>query len=187
VEAVIASGLRYDVDGTDEITAVCDSWGPFAEENGSDDLAPENVIGRSLWDFVTDETTQQLYRDILVRVRQGRTIRFPIRCDAPDRRRVLEMRLSPRPEGAVEFRTRTLSETLRSSLPLLEIRAPRGEDMLRICGWCKQVDLDGAWAELEDALPRLRLFERERLPQLTHGICGACLEEVLQVIEGGAR
>ena len=76
--------------------------------------------------------------------------------------------------GGVRFETRTLQSVDRPPQRLLDRYASRASDLLRICGWCKSVEVGGAWKEVEEAVDSLRLFERPRLPELTHGICYAC-------------
>src|SRR5205807_257981 len=118
-------------------------------------------------------------RDLLTKVRTGRTIRFEFRCDTPGARRLLEMAISPGGPGAVEFRTRVLSEQPRLAVKLLAGDVPRSADLLRACSWCKRVDVGGEWAEVEEAVALLRLFEHPSLPMLTHGICESCLAHLL--------
>ncbi|MFN8587284.1 MAG: hypothetical protein U0704_05735 [Candidatus Eisenbacteria bacterium] len=47
-----------------------------------------------------------------------------------------------------------------------------------MCGWCKAVDADGQWVEPELGVELLNLFERDALPEITHGICAECYERV---------
>jgi hypothetical protein len=53
-----------------------------------------------------------------------------------------------------------------------------------MCGWCKRVSVRNTWVEVEDAVLELRLFEREVLPDLTHGICPGCLETTERMMRG---
>src|SRR5262245_41935895 len=169
-----AAPLVYWIDRRDVITEVGGAWLAFALANGAPELDSASVVGRRLWDFVGDPTTGQLYRGILARARAGRAARFPFRCDAPASRRLLEMAVTAEGDGGVRFETRTLEEASRPPEALWERGAERSGDLLRVCGWCKRVDA-GGWAEVEEAVARLRLFERDRLPALTHGICETCL------------
>ena len=158
----------------DEIVSVSEAWTRFALANDAPDLVREKVLNRPLWDFITDLSTEQLYRQILERVRSGEAARFSFRCDASDRQRFMEMSITALENGGVRFETRTLRSVDRPPQSLLGRYAPRADDLLRICGWCKRVDVGGAWKEVEEAVDLLRLFERPRLPELTHGICEAC-------------
>ena len=50
---------------------------------------------------------------------------------------------------------------------------------LTICSWCKRVDVgDDKWAEVEDAVRDLELFNGTLLPTLTHGMCLDCLASI---------
>lgn len=95
------------------------------------------------------------------------------------------MDVSPGPDGSVEFRVRTLSEEERPPQPLFDPGRPRSEDLLRVCGWCKKVDVGGRWKEVEEAVPLLGLFEQTLLPHLTHGICEDCYHGMIESIRGG--
>ncbi len=57
---------------------------------------------------------------------------------------------------------------------LLDSNAEKTEELIRICGWCKKIDVRrDDWKDLEKAINTLGLFEREKFPLLTHGICDA--------------
>ncbi len=178
--------IRYTLNDSDEIVAVNDDWDAFATANGAPHLAAGQVLGRSLWEFVTDDTTRLLYRDVLARVRRDRAIRFTFRCDAPDCRRQLEMEVSGAPDGGTTFRVRTLAEETRPPQPLLDPAHPRSAQLLRACGWCKKVDLDGRWVEVEEAVEAMGLFQHAELPQVTHGICDDCFARMSAAIEEAA-
>ena len=62
-------GISYQLNELDEIVSVSKGWTRFALANDAPDLVPEKVLNRPLWDFITDLTTEQLYRQILKRVR----------------------------------------------------------------------------------------------------------------------
>jgi hypothetical protein len=179
--------IHYRLNDRDEIVFLNEAWGPFAVANGDDRLAAAEVLGRPLWEFISDPTTRHLYRDILARARRGAPVRFTFRCDSPSCRRVLAMDVSGGPGGAVEFRTRVLSEEAREPQPLLERDRPRSEEFVRMCGWCKKVDVGGRWAEVEEAVARLGLFDRPLLPRLTHGICEDCYARMIETLRAGER
>jgi hypothetical protein len=168
-------GLVYRLNRRDEFTYIDEKWGSFAAANDALDLLPGLVLSRPLWDFISDETTAQLYREILRRARAGHVARFGFRCDAPEYRRSMEMTVAGLGGGEVQFETRVLREERRPRQELLGRYAARAGDMLRMCGWCKRVDVGaGRWEEVEEAVRALCLFERQAMPPLTHGICEAC-------------
>ena len=178
------ANIVYRLNSQDEFIYVNEVWEDFASANDAADLSREQVLARPVWDFIADDTTAQLYREILRHVRAGRPARFNFRCDAPEFRRRMEMTISGRDGGGVQFETRTLGEEERPRQELLERYAPRADDLLRMCGWCKRVDLgDGRLGEVEQAVAELGLFERKALPRLTHGMCVTCSRTAIEEIE----
>lgn len=174
--------LCFRLNDRDEIIFVNESWNAFAKANGGEELMAPQVIGRRLWGFITDATTRQLYLDVLKRVRSGSRVRFRFRCDTPSRRRLLEMDVSQLAD-TTEFRTCVIWEEEREYQALLEPDRLTSGEFLHVCAWCKKVDIGSGWAEVEDAVSALRLFERPLLPQLTHGICQVCYREMMRIIE----
>jgi len=167
--------FSYRVDGEDRIDQVSSEWLDFARENDAPDLDSEAVIGQSIFQFVSNEETRHLYGMILDRVRsRGNEVVVPFRCDGPSVRRFMELEVSPGPEGHVRFQGRIVREEKRQPVPLLDSSINRGDDFLKVCSWCKRVQAEGEWLEVELAVERLELFSRQRLPQLTHGICDEC-------------
>lgn len=155
-----------------------EAWDRFAAANAGRSVTSDRILQRSLWDYITDETTRELYRQILKQIREGRTVRFTLRCDSPDCRRLLQMDVGRGAGNTVEFRTRTLSEESRDPIDLPTAQQGASGELIRTCGWCKKLFVDGAWLEIEPALQSLELFERSALPKLTHGICEPCYERI---------
>ena len=179
------SGVRYTIDANDRISSVDEGWCKFAEANGNDDLMPPNIIGQSLWTHISDATTADLYRQILARIRTGTSSSFSLRCDGPSCRRLLERSITGMPDGSVEFSTHTISAEKREPIDLLAAKPRESANLLRICSWCNRVDAGSGtddWVEVEEATERLKLFELEELPHLTHGICNVCHTAMRQKI-----
>jgi hypothetical protein len=177
------ANIVYRLNSQDEFIYINEEWTNFAIANDASDLLREHVLFRPLWDFISDETTKQLYREILLLVRAGRSTTFTFRCDAPEYRRQMEMTIISLGDGVVQFEISSLQVEKRLRQGLLDRSAPRADNLLRICGWCNRVDVDGGkWLEIDEAVTALNLFEREVLPLLTHGICGACLKSMRETI-----
>ncbi|MBV8857630.1 MAG: hypothetical protein JOZ96_22705 [Acidobacteria bacterium] len=181
--------LIYRLNEHDQICFVGEGWARFAEENDAPGLADEKVLNLSLWDFINDLETAHLYREIVRRAREGRRVGFRFRCDSPARRRLLRMEVTAHEGGGVQFETVTLRAEQRPYQPLLDVLVPRTKELLRVCSWCKKFDVGGGtWEEVEVAVARLGLFEREGLPRLTHGMCRPChlsISERLSAIRSG--
>ncbi|MFN0171893.1 MAG: hypothetical protein ACKV22_36225 [Bryobacteraceae bacterium] len=177
-----SAGIIYRVNDQDKIVFVNAKWDQLAAANAGEAVTASQVLQRRLWDFISDSTTRELYRQVLLRIRDGRSLRFTFRCDSPSCRRLLEMDVHSREDGTVEFRTRTVSEESRQPLVLQESGAAGSGELLRMCGWCKKVFFDGTWTEVEDAVDQLRLFHRTFLPSITHGICEGCYQEMIKTL-----
>jgi hypothetical protein len=175
-----SESLSYAIDDQDHLIKVDEGYYRFAEENGWEEAGTS--LGRSLWDYVAGQELKKLQRLLLRRIRdEVGDVELPFRCDGPDVRREMKIRIVARPGGRVVlFSAQMRSEEAREThMPLLDADAPRGQDTLQMCGWCDRFEVDGEWVEVEEAAKRLELFNREELPTLTHGICPDCTEMLL--------
>jgi hypothetical protein len=93
----------------------------------------------------------------------------------------MNIRIVARPGGRVVlFSAQLRSEEEREEpQPILDPEAPRGTDMLTMCGWCDRFEVGDEWVEVEEAAKRLGLFVRSELPAISHGICPSCSEMLL--------
>ncbi len=171
--------LSYAIDDQDHLIKVDEGYYRFAEENGWDGAGAS--LGRSLWDFVAGHELKKLQRLLLRRIREEvRDIELPFRCDGPDVRREMDIRIVAHPSGrVVMFSARLRSEEPREAQPMLDPEVPRSANTLDMCGWCDRFEVDGEWVEVEEAATRLELFKRRELPAISHGICPRCSEMLL--------
>lgn len=175
--------ILYHIDDQDQIVLVSETWDAFALANEGHNILSSHVFRRSIWDFISDPATEQIYRQVLKTIRSGRSLRFNFRCDSPARRRLLEMNIVSGQRSTVIFNTRTLSEEMRHPPAILGPRKPSSDKFVRMCGWCKKIDMGNQWVEVEVAMEQLRLFEEEKVPSITHGICGECYGKMKLLIE----
>ncbi|MDX9973841.1 MAG: hypothetical protein RBU21_12735 [FCB group bacterium] len=165
----------FEIDSANVISAVSDNWDAFALENEGEEACAGRVLGRPWWEFVTGNEVRMLYTGLLRRVRETKLqLTLPFRCDGPTVRRYMTMTVAPRPDDAVLFSCALVREEPRKLVPLLSREAPRASFALGLCGWCGKARVDGVWMEVEEMLRKLKLFEREQVPTLSHGICPAC-------------
>jgi hypothetical protein len=172
--------LSYAIDDQDHLIRVDEGYYRFAEENGWEEAGTS--LGRSLWDYVSGNEMRKLQRLLVRRIRDEiGNVELPFRCDGPDVRREMNMRIVARPGGRVVlFSARLRSEEEREeSQPLLDPDAPRGTETLTMCGWCDRFEVEGEWVEVEVAAKRLNLFNRPELPATSHSICPSCSEMLL--------
>lgn len=165
--------IGYRIDAHDVIDEVSDSFAEFARQNGAAGLE-EKVLGSSLWDHVLGAEVQAVYRDLLAHARRtGRPVVFPYRCDAPDCRRFLEMRMRRSEAGSISFESRVRREEARAPVDLLEVARQTEPGLLVMCAWCRKIEADG-WVEIEEGIRRLGLFNQTSFPCVTHGMCLPC-------------
>lgn len=177
------AACAYRLDDELRISAVDTAWSTFAQANEAPELVPPRPLGQPIFSYIQDATTVHLYRELYDRVRRSRrAVEFPFRCDAPALRRFLEMEINPDEASGLRVETRVVRIEAREPVALLERSVERGGELLRMCGWCKLVDVEGEWREVEAAVAALGLFDREAMPTITHGICPSCsrrMEELL--------
>jgi hypothetical protein len=167
--------LSYAIDEQDRLIRVDDGYYRFAAENGWEGV--DASLGRSLWDFVAGHEVQRLQRLLLRRIREGvRGVELPFRCDGPEARREMDIRIAADRSGRVVlFSARLRSEEPRAEpQALLDPGAPRDRDFVAMCAWCDRFLVGGEWVEVEEAAKRLELFRRTEMPTLDHGICPRC-------------
>ena len=178
------SPIVYELDAADLIVSVNEAWENFARNNDGGSLTREAVLNKPLWSFIVHLETSQLYRAILQRVRTGRTIQFAYRCDAPQIRRFMSMEVSLLKSIFVQFESRIIRVESREPVRLLDATVERTATLLTVCGWCKKVRrTNGAWAEVEEVIVEMDLFNKEQMPQLTHGMCEDCYTMIIKAIE----
>lgn len=169
--------ILYRINKQDRIVFVNDAWSQFAVENGSPELTSENVLNRSLWDFISDRTTISFYQKILRQVRKGHSMEFNLQCDSGELRRYLVMTVSLRENGDVQFESRLIRAEKRSPQKIFQSDVPRKDEVIIICSWCGKINIGkNNWQEIEDAVKILGLFESDALPQVSHGMCSDCYQ-----------
>ena len=172
---------RIDPDG--RIGFINDAWLAFAAENGWHTSAVQ-VLGSDLMAYIVDPETRHLYNLLINRAREeGREASFNYRCDSPDCRRFMHMRIDYiRELNQVEFRSRVLRLERRDPADLINPSyAARSGEILTMCGWCKAVWVDHAWIEVEQAVELLGVLTEQVLPRISHGICPGCRDRIISV------
>ena len=175
----------WTIDEADKIVHVNDDWLAFAGENTAPQLTASVVLNQPIWRFIQGQETSYLYRQIFSRVRAGVSpVTFPFRCDSPDCRRFMEMKLSLLPGGAIEFISHILREEWRDPVDLLDNSRDQSGEFLKVCSWCKKINIPGqGWGEIEAAIAPLDLFGHHTTPRMTHTICDACHDAVKLELE----
>jgi hypothetical protein len=96
----------------------------------------------------------------------------------------MQMQVSRLPDAGYEFVSTLLREESRDFQALYSASTERSDDLVRSCGWCKKIAIpQEQWVEVEEAVEVLRLFDRQSLPRITHGICPQCHTQFLAEID----
>jgi hypothetical protein len=175
----------YKIDANNIITFVNDDWLAFAQENDAPHLTREATLQKSLLEYISDQETRDLYNQILDTVRATKEkITIPLRCDSPEYRRFIELKMSPKDKGAVELIGHVKKMERRNRVALLEKGSKKSDEFIRTCSWCKKVLVPNeGWFEIEEAIKRLKLMESTVVPKLTHGMCPSCYDKIIQQLK----
>jgi len=176
---------RYRIDGNDIIRQVSRNWQKFLDQNdGPSNLAERNIVGKSIWDYISGKETIQLYKIVFEKVRRNqKELKIPFRCDSPDIKRYLTLSLIPAPGNGIDFVSRIIKTEKRASVELLRNDIKRSKEMINMCSMCKKIRISGnRWEEIETAIDELNLFHGRVLPEISHGICPACFADVMKNI-----
>ncbi len=169
--------ITYDVDAADIIRAVGGDWARNAAQHGG--AHPEAVIGHRLWDFVEGATTRHMYHNLASRVRErAEAIEFPYRCDSPNVRRDMRMRMVPLPDGWIHFESRTVGVSNWRPVPPVPQAGRPTAGLLQICSWCKRGLLDGLWVEPEVLVAAYGMLLDTGEQLISHAICPSCVESL---------
>lgn len=174
--------FQYRIDPEGRIVGVNAEFLRFARENGLPQARESDFIGKTLAESITGTGTAHLYEQLVAKARKGSPVRFPFRCDGPSIRRWFSMKITTDGAGFVTFESRIEREEERPAVRILDPLADRSGEFITMCGWCKSVLLCGHWLLLEDSINALGLFDSAVQPQVSHGICDACLAPILSEI-----
>jgi len=168
----------YIIDDNDNILSInSEKWDYFYEKNsnGSLCLSPD-IIKESLWKYIDGFETSHLYKNIINNVRTyKKEITIPFRCDSPSQRRFLNLTLKPLANNHIEFISKIEKVEDREYVSLFDDTRDFSEEILISCSMCKKIKLEeNLWEEVETAVISLKLFEKPKLPMLSHGLCPYC-------------
>ncbi len=181
-------GVAYAVDANDRIIAVGRrAWDRFAPENGAPEQRAAGIVGRHLFEFVSEPELQQSYRALADKViSTGEPAVIAARCDSPGAVREVRLsigRLPLRDNGpGLLFQARIVTRAARPPLDVFDLRAllsVLGQQadlpIVTMCSFCQQLRRPGSrddddWVSAEEYY-RLGGVSRVRI---SHGMCADC-------------
>ena len=170
------ASLTYQVDSDNIIVHLSGLWDQFAIENGGVGLLGNAVIGKHLFEFIANVQTRHIYQLLFDRCKeQNLILEFPFRCDSPETRRFMSMRIEKLSDGGFSFRSSLMREEIRDAVLLLAHETTRSDETIISCGWCNKIMIeDGSWMEVEEGIAKLDIFGHTVLPRLSHSVCESC-------------
>ena len=186
----VGDRTTYVIDREDRLTSVNSGWSAFAEANGAEDLDRAHVVGDSIWRHIRGTGARRFFQAVFDKARRSEDgLEFPFRCDSPDTRRQMQMRIRPSEDGSLHMETFIREEAPRRVPGLYEPPDDRlpTEGGHVVCTVCKAVrDPGGTWYELDDALEQLELFIGPQSPTPAYDVCPTCEQEIFDEREAAA-
>ena len=141
------STIVYVLDHQDRIISVSGAWDKFADENNGTNLSSKDVCGRPLWDFVTGDATRMWLEAIFQYARLlGTSVVRPYRCDSPDLKRFMRMRIDFEQGGILTVEHEIMATEPRSAPVLIQYGANTLRKTRQRCSICGRVN-SGGWQE----------------------------------------
>lgn len=169
----------YLLDAADRLYYVNRTWDWFAANNHGEHLHTEAILGRSLWDLMTEPDACAWYGTLFAHVRAGNPVVLNIRCDSADWRRLLQLQMFAEDQGFVSCVSGVVEVMRRPYVRLLDRTLPRASGTVRLCSWCGRIEARlGSWREIEDAIAQLGTMSADPLPQIEYTTCPECARYV---------
>ena len=171
----VGFAVEYRLDDKDRIVAVNEDWRRFASANGGPGLAPEQVVGRSLRDFISGDVTRMFVDTLLQSVRlTGRERKLAYRCDSPEAKRYMEMVVAPAADGGIVSRHRLVrEERFAAAIPFVASPGAR-RALVKRCSMCNRLSRNGGELVEADVARREGWLAPVGATPVIYFVCPAC-------------
>ena len=143
-----SSTTVYVLDNQDRIISFSGAWDEFAKENGGTNLSSIDVYGRSIWDFVTGDATRMWLDAVFQYARlRGLKVERPYRCDSPDLKRFMRMRVVPEQASILRIEHEILSTEQRIASVIIKCGSITMKNTRQRCSICGRLKNIGGWQE----------------------------------------
>lgn len=145
----------YLLNNKDIILSVKGPWDEFADDNGGIKIYAKDVCGRSIWDFVVGDETRMWLETIFQLARLNLSIiERSYRCDSPDLKRFMRMRIFPEEGGNLRIEHKILAIKERSAPVNIQYSKNSNRKKLRQrCSFCGRLNQDGKQGNWVEPLP----------------------------------
>jgi len=108
----------------------------------------------------------------------------PYRCDTPTMLRFMELGVIAEQDDNLFILSFLNTEENTAYLGLLDQIQRDLKYFLTICSWCKKVEIEKLWVEIQAAIQELDLFTNRTFPQLCHSIVQGCATSIMGAAYG---
>ena len=143
-----AKATGYVISSDNRIVSVSGDWDEFALDNSAPEAQATNVVGHSLWHFVSGFETQSFLNALFFHVRRtGQPVILQYNCNAPDRLRVVDMEIR-----LLDGQHLEVLHDIHTDVPMEQTcgqmkSAP--SDSLTVCSQCLDFVIDRNWEPAE--------------------------------------
>jgi hypothetical protein len=163
--------IVWRLDRYSRLIFVNEAWRRSANEFRHPQLG-NAILGKTLCSQISDPHIACIYQNLLIGIQHSHEdADFLFSCDDAEWHRDMEMRVTPLPDGGVEFTLRALAIH-----PPLDFKPPAlSVGLLLVCSWCCRALVAGTWMSLGAAIQHYKIFQRGVVtPSTSHGICPDC-------------
>lgn len=148
----MTSSVIYWLNSSYEIIGVNAEWDRFALCNGGDSILGHLVIGKPLFSFIIGDSTRMVVDNLLQRAQiPHQEVCRSYRCDSPDLRRYMEMRIIPEPSKTLRLEHKLIRQESVTP-PIYYQYNPTSHRPYRRCSICNKVMYRQVWSEGSDLI-----------------------------------
>lgn len=164
----------YILDSENRIISVSGYWDEFADQNNGNDVHASNVCGRSIWDFIKGDVTRMWLESVFQFARlKNQTVERPYRCDSPDVKRFMQMRISTDENGLLRIDHELLATEKREKPVHFQYASSAVNNLIFRCSICGHVSINNVWVEPEQ-IPR---HNNENI-RVSYTVCPTCRQNM---------
>lgn len=170
--------IIYWLDKDMRITAVSGPWDEFAIENNGRNVVEPDVKGRPIWHFIKGNTTR-MWVDTLIKLAMvtGKVVERPYRCDSPEMKRYMSMKIVPEESGAFRMEHTVLFTEKRSHNVHFNYSENQTLQLKQRCSSCGRLRTQDSWEEAEYLSPPGE-GTLEKTYTVIYTMCPDCLENI---------
>jgi hypothetical protein len=163
----------YELSSQNRIISVSDNWDSFARSNGGEAALSQAVMGRPIWDFISNLDTRSYFNALMFAARSTeRKVAVRYRCDGLSERRLFQLQIEP-----MEVRGLRLSHIPLDVMPRQKAAVPPPEGASMCCGQCLRWRKGQAWEDCD-------IHHALASHAIDFVVCPSCRTEAQRVIDG---